>query len=123
MAAEDSDLGMPERMKRKGLLRNSSSLSKFFWASEEDEMESAPRDMKQKWKKMTSKRSTAAITEDAGVESDVDSNESKWQDLPMELLVRILALVDHRTVVVACGVCMSWRDSMRMGISELSFSW
>lgn len=52
-----------------------------------------------------------------------DDVDSKWQDLPMELLVQILALVDHRTVIVACGVCTGWRDAMRFGISELSFSW
>ncbi|EFJ30388.1 hypothetical protein SELMODRAFT_409268 [Selaginella moellendorffii] len=42
-----------------------------------------------KWKKLVQKHSA----------------DSKWQDIPMELLVRILALVDHRTVLwpLACA--------------------
>eukprot|EP00250_Pteridium_aquilinum_P004469 c14673_g1_i1 orf=250-1365(+) len=48
---------------------------------------------------------------------------SNWQDLPAELLVQIVSLVDDRTVIIACGVCTGWRDAMSLGISELSFKW
>lgn len=48
-------------MKRKGLRQSSSGL---FWVSEDDEMESAPRDMKHRWKKMTQKRITGMDCED-----------------------------------------------------------
>lgn len=113
-------LGMSERMKRKGLPQSSSGL---FWVSEDDEMESAPRDMKHRWKKMMQKRVTGIGFEDAGDEKQVDMADSKWQDMPMELLVRILALVDDRTVVVATGVCTGWRDSICAGVTELSFAW
>lgn len=116
-------LGLSERMRRKGLPQSSSGL---FWVSEDDEMESAPRDMKvtkYRWKKMMQKRIIGMGSEDAGDEKQVDSAESKWQDMPMELLVRILALGDDRTVVVATGVCSGWRDSICAGVTELSFAW
>ena len=36
----------------------------------------------------------------------VDGNEdSKWQDLPMELLMCILNLVDDHTIIIGSGVC------------------
>lgn len=108
-------------MKRKGLRQSSSGL---FWVSEDDEMESAPRDMKNRWKKMTQKRITGMDCEDTVDDSkQVDMVDSRWQDLPMELLVRILALGDDRTVVVATGVCTGWRDSISAGVTELSFAW
>ena len=112
-----------ERMRRKGLLHSSAGLSQLFWVSEEDEIDSVPRDMKHRWKKMMQKRITNAGSEDAGDEKQVDLVQSKWQDMPMELLVRILALVDDRTVVVATGVCTGWRDSICAGVTELSFAW
>lgn len=108
-------------MKRKGLRQSSSGL---FWVSEDDEMESAPRDMKHRWKKMTQKRITGMDCEDTVDDSkQVDMVDSRWQDLPMELLVRILALGDDRTVVVATGVCTGWQDSISSGVTELSFAW
>jgi hypothetical protein len=36
----DSLVGVPERMRRKGLLQSSGGLSQLFWVSEEDEMDS-----------------------------------------------------------------------------------
>eukprot|EP01018_Ginkgo_biloba_P039790 Gb_05223 [translate_table: standard] len=55
---------------------------------------------------------------------NVDSTgDSKWQDLPMELLVRILILVDDRTVIIASGVCTGWREAICIGVQELSLSW
>ncbi|MCO5557359.1 hypothetical protein L7F22_010922 [Adiantum nelumboides] len=48
---------------------------------------------------------------------------SNWEDLPVELLVHILSFVDHRTVIIAGGVCTGWRDAMNLGISKLSFKW
>lgn len=121
----DSVVGVQERMRRKGGLQQSSGgLSQLFWVSEEDEMESAPRDMKHRSKKMMQKRITNSGSDDAGDDpKQTDSAECKWQDMPMELLVRILALVDDRTVVLATGVCTGWRDSISAGITELSFAW
>ncbi|KAH9297302.1 hypothetical protein KI387_028984, partial [Taxus chinensis] len=52
-----------------------------------------------------------------------DDADSKWQDLPMELLVRILLLADDRTVIIASGVCTGWRDAICVGVQELSLSW
>ncbi|WOL12312.1 hypothetical protein Cni_G21078 [Canna indica] len=46
-----------------------------------------------------------------------------WKDLPAELLLRILSLVDDQTVIVASGVCSSWRDALRLGLTSLSLSW
>lgn len=62
--------------------------------------------------------------EDADTEIQVvDTVQSKWHDIPMELLVRILALVDDRTVVLATGVCAGWRDSICTGVIGISFNW
>ncbi|KAL0432250.1 UNVERIFIED_CONTAM: F-box protein SKP2A [Sesamum latifolium] len=41
----------------------------------------------------------------------------------MELLLRILSLVDDRTVIVASGVCHGWRDAISWGLTHLSLSW
>ncbi|XP_071693174.1 F-box protein SKP2A-like [Rutidosis leptorrhynchoides] len=46
-----------------------------------------------------------------------------WNEIPMELLLRILCLLDDRTVVVASGVCCGWRDAICWGLTHLSFSW
>ncbi|XP_074583467.1 F-box protein SKP2A-like [Curcuma longa] len=48
---------------------------------------------------------------------------ARWKDLPMELLLRILSLVDDQTVIVASGVCISWREALRLGLTKLSLSW
>lgn len=100
---------------------DASGFAQIFWTSDEDEMESAPRDLYQKWQRVLQKRNLRVLPGKDNAVTEV--GESKWQDLPMELLVRILALVDHRTVLFACGVCTGWRDAMRNGIMELSFSW
>ncbi|MCO5578184.1 hypothetical protein L7F22_032022 [Adiantum nelumboides] len=50
--------------------------------------------------------------------------ESKhWEDLPVDLLAHILSFADHRTVIIAGGVCTGWRDALNLGISKLSFKW
>ncbi|KAK2975927.1 hypothetical protein RJ640_007405 [Escallonia rubra] len=46
-----------------------------------------------------------------------------WKDIPMELLLRIVSLVDDRTVIVASGVCSGWRDAICLGLTRLSLSW
>ncbi|XP_039122241.1 F-box protein SKP2A isoform X1 [Dioscorea cayenensis subsp. rotundata] len=46
-----------------------------------------------------------------------------WKDLPMELLLRIVSLVDDRMVIVASGVCTGWRDAICLGLTHLSLSW
>ncbi|XP_022749178.1 F-box protein SKP2A-like isoform X1 [Durio zibethinus] len=48
---------------------------------------------------------------------------TKWKDIPMELLLRIVSLVDDRTVIVASGVCCGWRDAICLGLTQLCLSW
>lgn len=47
----------------------------------------------------------------------------EWKDIPVELLVQILSLVDDQTVITASGVCRGWRDAVYFGLSRLSLSW
>ncbi|KAG9143416.1 hypothetical protein Leryth_017796 [Lithospermum erythrorhizon] len=47
----------------------------------------------------------------------------EWKDIPMELLLRIVSLVDDRTVIVASGVCTGWREAISWGLTHLSLSW
>ncbi|XP_075517156.1 F-box protein SKP2A-like [Primulina tabacum] len=51
------------------------------------------------------------------------SKMSEWKDIPVELLLRILSLVDDPTVIVASGVCHGWRDAISWGLTHLSLSW
>ncbi len=110
-----------EKKKARGLSDHRSGPSSFFWASEEDEMESAPPGVKTKLKRMIQATDCPEVVDEAG--GVLEKVEERWHELPPELLVQILALVDHRTVVVATGVCSSWRQSISTGIHELSFSW
>jgi len=48
---------------------------------------------------------------------------TEWKDIPMELLMQILSLVDDQTVITASGVCRGWRDSIYFGLARLSLSW
>lgn len=48
---------------------------------------------------------------------------TEWKDIPMELLLQIVSIVDDKTVIVASGVCRGWRDAICMGHTHLSFSW
>ncbi|KAL9681446.1 hypothetical protein QQ045_013230 [Rhodiola kirilowii] len=48
---------------------------------------------------------------------------TEWKDIPMELLLRIIGLVDDRTVIMASGVCSGWRDAICLGLTHLSLSW
>ncbi|KAG4147745.1 hypothetical protein ERO13_D05G242000v2 [Gossypium hirsutum] len=48
---------------------------------------------------------------------------TEWKDIPMELLLRIVPLVDDRTAIVASGVCCGWRDAICFGLTQLSLSW
>ena len=41
---------------------------------------------------------------------------TEWKDIPMELLLRIVSLVDDRTVIMASGVCSGWRDAICLGL-------
>ncbi|KAL3699518.1 hypothetical protein R1sor_017540 [Riccia sorocarpa] len=109
---------MESYLTREGFAHNPSNFPQHLLAKEDEEMES--RDLQHKWKKFIPDWDRATPY---GQEVAVEDWESNWPDLPMELLMRIVALVDYRTVVVASGVCTSWRDSLRFGITELSFSW
>ncbi|CAN7129085.1 unnamed protein product [Brassica rapa subsp. narinosa] len=48
---------------------------------------------------------------------------TEWKDIPVELLMKILNLVDDRTVIIASGVCSGWRDAISFGLTRLSLSW
>ncbi|KAL3513773.1 hypothetical protein ACH5RR_026490 [Cinchona calisaya] len=49
---------------------------------------------------------------------------TEWKDIPMELLLGIVSLVDdHRIVIVASGVCCGWRDAISCGLTHLNLSW
>ena len=48
---------------------------------------------------------------------------NEWKDIPMELLLQILSLVDDQTVFVAFGVCRGWRDAIFLGLTHLSLIW
>ncbi|CAI9266645.1 unnamed protein product [Lactuca saligna] len=48
---------------------------------------------------------------------------TEWKDIPMELLMRIVSLLDDRTVIVASGVCSGWRDAICWGLTQFSLSW
>lgn len=48
---------------------------------------------------------------------------TEWKDIPMELLFRIVSLLDDRTVIIASGVCSGWRDALCLGCTHLSLSW
>ncbi|RZR85924.1 hypothetical protein BHM03_00012996 [Ensete ventricosum] len=46
-----------------------------------------------------------------------------WKDLPMELLLRVLSLLDDSTVFVASSVCKGWRIALCLGLTSFSLSW
>ncbi|XP_074280218.1 F-box protein SKP2A-like [Silene latifolia] len=46
-----------------------------------------------------------------------------WKDIPMELLLRILTLVDDKTVIRVSGVCSGWREAICLGLTRLCLSW
>ncbi|CAO2834263.1 unnamed protein product [Amaranthus hypochondriacus] len=48
---------------------------------------------------------------------------AEWKDIPMELLLRILKLVDDQTVIRASGVCSGWREAICLGLTHLCLSW
>ena len=48
---------------------------------------------------------------------------AEWKDIPVELLMQILSLVDDQTVIRASGVCRGWRDAIYFGLARLSLSW
>ncbi|KAL2609192.1 hypothetical protein R1flu_027765 [Riccia fluitans] len=105
---------------QEGFADDRANLPQYLLTKENEEMESPSRDLQQKWKKFIQGWAGA---NPGGQEVAVEDRESNWPDLPMELLIRIMALVDYRTIVVVSGVCTAWRDSLRFGITELSFSW
>lgn len=48
---------------------------------------------------------------------------NEWKDIPVELLMQILSLVDDQTMIRAFGVCRGWRDAISFGLARLSLSW
>lgn len=62
----------------------------------------------------------------AALDGDVNGGGemmAKWKDIPMELLLRIVTLVDGQTVIRAFGVCSGWREAICLGLTHLSLSW
>ncbi|CAI0625003.1 unnamed protein product [Linum tenue] len=48
---------------------------------------------------------------------------TEWKDIPMELLLRIVSLVDdHRTIIMASQVCIGWREAISLGLTHLCLS-
>jgi len=47
----------------------------------------------------------------------------EWKDIPVELLMQILSLLDDQTVITASHVCHGWRDSISFALTRLSLSW
>lgn len=48
---------------------------------------------------------------------------TEWKDIPVELLMQILSLVDDKTVLIASAVCRGWREAICFGLTRLSLSW
>ncbi|MFS7952772.1 putative F-box domain-containing protein [Helianthus anomalus] len=46
----------------------------------------------------------------------------EWQDIQTELLMKIVSLLDDRTVIVASGVCSGWRNAICSELTHLSLS-
>ena len=43
-----------------------------------------------------------------------------WKDIPMELLLQIISLVDDQTVIMASAVCRGWRDIPMYTVAKLT---
>lgn len=49
---------------------------------------------------------------------------TEWKDIPVELLLGIVSLVDDdRIMILASGVCSGWRDAISCGLIHLNLSW
>ncbi|GMI89546.1 hypothetical protein like AT1G21410 [Hibiscus trionum] len=47
---------------------------------------------------------------------------TEWKDLPVELFLRIVSLLDDRMPTVASGVRSGWRDAICFGLTRLRLS-
>ncbi|KAM0067132.1 putative F-box domain, leucine-rich repeat domain superfamily [Helianthus debilis subsp. tardiflorus] len=47
----------------------------------------------------------------------------EWQDILPKLLMKIVSLLDDRTVIVASGVCRRWRNVICSEVTRISLSW
>jgi hypothetical protein len=54
---------------------------------------------------------------------DVSVMITEWKDIPVELLMKILSLLDDQMVITASHVCHGWRDAISFGLTRLSLSW
>ncbi|CAJ1971965.1 unnamed protein product [Sphenostylis stenocarpa] len=43
---------------------------------------------------------------------------TEWKDIPVELLLQILSLVDDQTVIIASEVCRGWREAICFGLTR-----
>ena len=48
---------------------------------------------------------------------------TEQKDIPIELLMRILSLVDDQTIITASGVYRGWREAVCSGLTWLLFLW
>ncbi|CDP11983.1 unnamed protein product [Coffea canephora] len=49
---------------------------------------------------------------------------TEWKDIPVELLLGIVSLVDDdRIMILASGVCSGWKDAISCGLIHLNLSW
>ncbi|KAK4801332.1 hypothetical protein SAY86_021819 [Trapa natans] len=64
--------------------------------------------------------SSGVSMEEVKVESGTITD---WKDIPMELLLRIVSLVNDRTVIMVSEVCSGWRDAICLGLTHLSLVW
>lgn len=130
-------LTVRDKLRDRGLHLDSSSLSRFFQVSgEEDEVESASPHVRLQRRRTNSLRPFYASHSEKGSEKlnagnpyigkrlpPLKEDASKWQDLPSELLMRIIEGVEERTIVIASGVCRDWRKAICQAKMDLSFSW
>nr|XP_043618554.1 F-box protein SKP2A-like [Erigeron canadensis] len=59
-----------------------------------------------------------------GDSSSIKEINNEWKDIPMELLLRIVSLLDdEQSVIIVSSVCSGWKDAISRGLSHLSLSW
>ncbi|KAF5759327.1 putative F-box domain-containing protein [Helianthus annuus] len=46
----------------------------------------------------------------------------EWEEIQLELLMKIVSFMDDRTVIVASGICSRWRNVICSEVSRISLS-
>ncbi|KAF5809439.1 putative F-box domain, leucine-rich repeat domain superfamily, F-box-like domain superfamily [Helianthus annuus] len=47
----------------------------------------------------------------------------EWEEIQLELLMKIVSFMDDRTVIVASGICSRWRNVICSELTRISLSW